>query len=89
MAIFLHILAYWTAICLFAVFVGASLANRIPAEAEEDDSALYPVAPELPAPYEEPEQLRRQREGYARRRSAIYLASQRERAELQAVRGGK
>jgi hypothetical protein len=88
MGIFLHILAYWTVICLFAVFVGISLANRIPAEAKEDDSALGRIKPPLP-PYEEPDQLRKQREGYVARRDPVVLAIQRERAELQAVRGGK
>jgi hypothetical protein len=88
MAILLHILAYWTVICLFAVFVGVSLANRIPAEADEDDMALGRIKQPLP-PYVEPEQLRKQREGYARRRSVIYMASQQERAELRAERGGK
>lgn len=84
MTIFLHILAYWVAICLFVLILGISLANRIPAEAEEDETVLRPVEP-----YVEPEQLRIQREGYVRRHTAQYLASQRERAELQAVRGSK
>jgi hypothetical protein len=88
MNIIWNIVAIWFCLCVFTVIVGVSLANRIPAEVQEDDSVLVRVTPELP-PYEEPEQLRKQREGYARRRSVIYLASQRERAEFQAVRGGK
>lgn len=88
MSIFLHILAYWTLICLFAVFVGVSLANRIPAEAEEDDIALGRIKPPV-APYEEPEQLRKLGEDYVSRRDPVVIAIKRERAELRAARGGK
>lgn len=77
-------LAIWFCICVFTVIFGITLANRIPAEAEEDETVLRPQEP-----YVEPEQLRIQREAYVSRRDPVVLAIQRERAELQAVRGGK